>query len=66
MAGVHQNFHPFKCDYCDSNFGKKWSLRKHRQKVHLNKMPYKCNLCDRAFELETSFEKHLNDEHQVE
>ena len=67
MAEVHQNFQPFKCDYCDSFFGQNQRLREHCQKVHQNKMPYKCllHLCDWSFPSDTQLKHHISDMHNI-
>ena len=36
---------PFKCDICEKNFSRKWSMKDHILRVHEEIKPFKCDIC---------------------
>ena len=51
---------PFKCDFCQRAFRKKYSLFTHQAEVHYGEGMYKCQYCPRQFVSKSRYNIHLN------
>ncbi|XP_023343462.1 zinc finger protein 184 [Eurytemora carolleeae] len=55
---------PFKCDQCDSAFGRKSNLIAH-ERMHKGERPFVCDLCGKDFPIHSSLLTHHKQSHSV-
>ena len=59
VSSVHDGKYPFKCDVCQSTFGRINKLNRHRNSAHKNTVPHRCESCNEDFFLKIWVEKSL-------
>merc|ERR1711874_410572 len=63
IGNVHQNYKPFKCNYCEDSFRRKDYLKKHVDGIHEKSKPSKCSDCEGSFSRKEDLKRHVNRVH---
>lgn len=62
---VHDRLKQFKCDMCDTRFGLKADLNRHRLRIHISRA-FSCETCGKSFAEQSRLEHHIKVMHQQE